>query len=292
MNNCRTASPRRGFSLIELLVVIGVIMIVISLVMPGLSLTRAEAQRRVCQSEMRQLSLMVLLYCDDNRAKFPFPLAARPDGNFEASGGAVWTPARATAVSRYWPVAMFDDFGRTMYTDALLCAQDQSSVGSRERTAAEMGIPVSEVQEGVMRGLSQSLLLDWAALKQDMEQWDDRYLHVSSVHDAVFASQKALLVEGEPLHEPGYLHTVDQSGEYVTPLADPSRQRQMVSALDGSAHWQSRADAVPGVDVPGLFRQILTEGGLPADQVELNIRQMERPSYYHFTKDGVRGRDW
>ncbi|MCL4220901.1 MAG: prepilin-type N-terminal cleavage/methylation domain-containing protein [Phycisphaerales bacterium] len=291
MDNCRTASRPRGFSLIELLVVIGVILIVISLVMPGLSLTRAEAQRSVCRSEMRQLSLMVLMYCDDNRAKFPFPLSPRGDGNFEG-GGRVWTPSRATAVSNYWPVAMFDDFGRSMYADALLCAQDRSSVGSRERTAAEMNIPVSEVQEGVMRGMSQSLLLDWTALKQDMEQWDDRYLHVSSVHDAVFPSQKALLVEGEPLHEPGYVHTIDQTGEYITPLADPSRQRHMVSALDGSARWQSRADAVPGVNVPGLFRQILTEAGVPADQVELNIRQMERPSYYYFTKDGVRGRDW
>lgn len=292
MDNRRCAANRRAFSLVELLVVLGVIMIVIAFLMPALSSTKAEAERRVCQAEMRQLSLMVLMYCDDNRGRFPFPLSARRDGNYEGSGGAVWTPNRAVAVSNYWPVAMFDEFGRTMYADALLCAQDQSSIGSRERTAAAMGVPVSEVQEGAMRAMSQSLLLDWAALRQDMEQWDDRYLHVSAVHDAVFASQKALLIEGEPLHEPGYAHVIDETGDYITPLEDPSRRREMVSALDGSAHWQSRAEAVPGVDVPGLFRGLLTEAGLTPDQIELNIRQMERPSFYHFTKDGVRGRDW
>lgn len=292
MDKPKLASLPRGFSMIELLVVIGVIMIVISLIMPGLSGARAEAHRRICQSEMRQLSLMVLMYCDDNRGKFPFPLSLRGDGNYEASGGAVWTPAHAVAISNYWPVAMFDEFGRTMYADALLCAQDQSSLGARERTASAMGIPIAQVQEGALRTMSQSLLVDWRALKQDMEQWENRFLHVSSVQDAIFASQKALLFENEPVHEPEYLHTIDETGEYVTPLAEPSRQRQMVSAMDGSAHWKSRADAVPGVDVPGLFRQILAEAGLTLDQVELNIRQMERPSFFNFTRDGVRGRDW
>ncbi len=66
--------PRRAasaFTLVELLVVIGVIAVLIGLLMPVLSRARAAANRAVCLSNIRQLGIGVLMYCNDNDGYFP-----------------------------------------------------------------------------------------------------------------------------------------------------------------------------------------------------------------------------
>lgn len=60
---CNVRHRRAGFSLVELLVVIGVVVVLIGLVMPTIEGSRAEAKRRICQSEMRQLAMMITAYC-------------------------------------------------------------------------------------------------------------------------------------------------------------------------------------------------------------------------------------
>jgi prepilin-type N-terminal cleavage/methylation domain-containing protein len=69
------ASDRRrgpsAFTLVELLVVIGVIALLIGILMPVLSKARAQANRAVCLSNIRQLGTGILMYCNDNDGWFP-----------------------------------------------------------------------------------------------------------------------------------------------------------------------------------------------------------------------------
>ncbi len=61
----------RGFTLVELLVVIGIIAVLISVLMPALRKARMAAQRVQCMSNLRQVGLAVQLYMTSNKEFFP-----------------------------------------------------------------------------------------------------------------------------------------------------------------------------------------------------------------------------
>jgi prepilin-type N-terminal cleavage/methylation domain-containing protein len=62
---------RRGFTLVELLVVIGIIAVLISILLPTLGRARTQATRTQCLSNMRQLATYLHMYASDNRGAIP-----------------------------------------------------------------------------------------------------------------------------------------------------------------------------------------------------------------------------
>ncbi len=85
--NCRSA--KRGFTLVELLVVIGIIALLISILLPSLNKARRSAATLQCGSNMRQIALAMLTYINDNKGKLPptviAPESPYPDGWFWAA---------------------------------------------------------------------------------------------------------------------------------------------------------------------------------------------------------------
>lgn len=63
---------RRAFTLVELLVVIGVIALLISLLLPALNKARAQAARTKCMSNMRQLAMACSMYGAENKGQIPY----------------------------------------------------------------------------------------------------------------------------------------------------------------------------------------------------------------------------
>ena len=76
-----SASPRRrGFTLVELLVVIGIVALLLSLLLPVLRGSRKASRDVVCKSNLRQLIACQFLYAEDNArrltpAEYDVPMA-------------------------------------------------------------------------------------------------------------------------------------------------------------------------------------------------------------------------
>jgi len=62
---------RRAFTLVELLVVIGIIAVLIGVLLPVLGRAREQANQAACMSNLRQVTLAFIMYANDNKAALP-----------------------------------------------------------------------------------------------------------------------------------------------------------------------------------------------------------------------------
>jgi len=64
--------PRKpkGFTLVELLVVIGIIALLIAILLPALSRAREQAKNTQCLSNLRQLAMVYQFYANDNQGRW------------------------------------------------------------------------------------------------------------------------------------------------------------------------------------------------------------------------------
>lgn len=98
-----TQSFRRGFSLVEMLVVVTIIAILLALLLPAVQAARESARRTVCQSNLRQLALAVLNY-ESCHARLP-AAAEVSEASSPTTCTGCWNPWAEAQLTSFTPGA-------------------------------------------------------------------------------------------------------------------------------------------------------------------------------------------
>jgi prepilin-type processing-associated H-X9-DG protein/prepilin-type N-terminal cleavage/methylation domain-containing protein len=94
-------SAARAFSLIELVVVIGIIAVLIGFLLPALSQARRHARAVTCRSNMRQLGQMLQIY-QNNNGGWLFPVGLDDAGEVRSDAFGTSLPPH-----QRWPMIVF-----------------------------------------------------------------------------------------------------------------------------------------------------------------------------------------
>ncbi len=121
---------RHGFSLIEVLVVIGIIAVLLALLFPALSNAQAHARMIACQSNMRQLGQQLYMYAGENKG-WLIPMLDDPTAEGGVRGLGTLLPPKER-----WPAVVFKIAGPNPESDepadycpkVIICPNDNDPV--------------------------------------------------------------------------------------------------------------------------------------------------------------------
>jgi prepilin-type N-terminal cleavage/methylation domain-containing protein len=107
---------RKGFTLVELLVVIGIIAVLMGLLLPALNAVRRAAQKVLCGTNLSGIGRAVLLYANDNEGDYPH--GGGPDGvwgtegyifDWDAQDGGQYGPGDVTVTCSLFLLVKYTD---------------------------------------------------------------------------------------------------------------------------------------------------------------------------------------
>lgn len=190
-----TSASRRGFTIIELLVVIGIICILLGILLPAIGRAREQTRQTVCMSNLRQLGTAFHAYAMHNDGHFPYhsdwgPTLSKEDWLYWQKTRDV----RQSAIAKYF--STLDDMSLRCPSDDWQNRQRVSGTWGPYRFSYSFNFlfasngSIKPTLESVRRPTEKIILVDEDAASIDDGNWHPELVgtslenFVSVIHDA------------------------------------------------------------------------------------------------------------
>lgn len=115
-----------GFTLVELLVVIGIIAVLIAMLLPAVQGAQRNAKQIACASQLRQIGTYINMYANENRG-WMFPLGGVREDLPVDNPNRYLSLGDNVAPWKRWPVVMFSEFSYPDVTPAQMARENDTN---------------------------------------------------------------------------------------------------------------------------------------------------------------------
>lgn len=217
--------PRLGFSLLELLIVIGIIALLLSILSPSLGKAKSAAMRLKCAHNLKQIHLAMLMYLNGNNDTYPCaedPVSEDPGNPYWLWMGRGWRsfvePYLGGNIDANHPSVLFcpqdrvakHDFESTSYAYSMAFYHSPAQIDSITTIRDTYDIPgtpsvakpsVRQRSSNVARPSQKILIGEWLSNHSRIYGRDPGWWGWQGTRNYLFADGQVLLLEAAQIRE-------------------------------------------------------------------------------------------
>ena len=221
---------RRAFTLVELLVVIGIIALLISILLPALARAKEQSRMVKCLSNIRQIGMAFIMYTDANKGGFPAPAVKPLPDDWLYWNHPLPDTMEESVIYRYI------DSSQTFNADFFMCPSDEP--GSHKQHGFPYSYTVNEKICNYYNRINKVPIIRMSQIRNPTNKILIVDESAATVDDGCWAPQNYIATAANPLNLLSNKHD-----KKIENSSDPTAGRGNVGFCDGHAQFIERLDA-------------------------------------------------